>query len=66
MYVYMLYTQVEQGAFGSPTMIVSVPKEDGSSGGPMLFFGSDRFEQLAHAINKPYHGVQPNKATAKL
>lgn len=53
---------VSQGAFGSPTMVVYPIASDE----PMLFFGSDRFEQLAHAINKPYYGVQPNNNKAKL
>lgn len=51
---------VERGVFGSPTMLVSgLPGGDGGDGGEQLFFGSDRFEQLAFLAGKPWYGPNP-------
>ena len=30
------------------------------------FFGSDRFDQIAYLINKPYYGPRPSKNNPKL
>jgi len=51
---------VERGVFESPTMLVSgLPGGDGGDGGEHLFFGSDRFEQLAFLAGKPWYGPNP-------
>ncbi|XP_054718418.1 glutathione S-transferase kappa 1-like [Uloborus diversus] len=49
------YTEeaLEYGAFGAP-IIVAHSRE-----GPEVFFGSDRFELLAHVIGKPWLGPVP-------
>ena len=52
---------VKNGATGAPYMVVKTPNNK-----PMVFFGSDRFEQMAFTLGKPWHGPQPNRATAKL
>ncbi|KAG5178288.1 glutathione S-transferase kappa 1-like protein [Tribonema minus] len=47
---------IDRGAFGAPTLIVTLP------GGPPegdLFFGCDRFDQLAAAIGQPWLGPDP-------
>lgn len=50
---------VSRGAYGAPTMIVSgVPGRD-----EMIFFGSDRFEQLAFVCGLPWFGPDPSRAT---
>jgi len=55
---------VEHNAFGSPTMLVyGVPPPYASSRDePVLFFGSDRFEQLAFVLGRKYEGVNPGGA----
>ena len=49
---------VARGAFGSPTMFIH-PKEEGRE--PIMVFGSDRFEQIAHFCGLPYKGANPSK-----
>ena len=51
---------VALGAYGVPTMVVS---GSGLLQEPSLFFGSDRFEQLAFLAEKPWFG--PDPATLK-
>ncbi|XP_068426078.1 glutathione S-transferase kappa 1 [Clinocottus analis] len=48
------------GAFGFPLVVCHV------NGKPEMFFGSDRFELMAHCIGEKWLGPQPNKSTAKL
>ncbi|KAI8924689.1 thioredoxin-like protein [Entophlyctis helioformis] len=48
------------GAFGAPWIVLDM----GTGGHPQTFFGSDRMEQIALLLGKPYHG--PNPAAAKL
>lgn len=42
--------------FGSPHMVVTA-----DSGEKFNFFGSDRFEQMAMVIGKPYLGAVPKE-----
>ncbi|XP_063055355.1 glutathione S-transferase kappa 1-like [Engraulis encrasicolus] len=51
---------LEYGAFGFPLVICHV---DGTR---EPFFGSDRFELMAHCIGETWVGPQPNKPTAKM
>ncbi|KAM9852187.1 glutathione S-transferase kappa 1-like [Aulostomus maculatus] len=53
-------TQValDHGAFGFPVMLCHV------KGKSEMFFGSDRFELLAHCIGEKWLGPQPEKSTA--
>lgn len=51
---------LDYGAFGFPMMVCHV------DGKPEMFFGSDRFELLAHCIGEKWLGPHPNKTTAKL
>lgn len=51
---------LEYGAFGFPLIVCHV------DGQPEPFFGSDRFELLAHCIGETWVGPQPNKPTAKM
>jgi len=54
---------IYRGAYGSPTLMVR--KAPGQS--EMIFFGSDRFEQLAFATGLPWSGPDPARpASAKL
>uniref|UniRef100_A0A023FUN8 Glutathione S-transferase kappa n=1 Tax=Amblyomma parvum TaxID=251391 RepID=A0A023FUN8_AMBPA len=46
----------EYGAFGAPTIVAHV------GGKPEVFFGSDRFELLAHVMGKKWLGPQPSAA----
>jgi glutathione S-transferase kappa 1 len=52
---------VERGVYGSPTFFVTpraaAPTAGIEAGTPFLVFGSDRFEQLAKLLGKPYNGV---------
>ncbi|XP_041649084.1 glutathione S-transferase kappa 1-like [Cheilinus undulatus] len=48
------------GAFGFPMIVCHV------DGKPEMFFGSDRFELMAHCIGEKWLGPQPDKSTAKL
>lgn len=51
---------VKKGMFGAPTFYVTVsakkPRE-------MMFFGSDRFEQMAFVLGKPWEGPNPPPKT---
>ncbi|KAH6943553.1 hypothetical protein HPB50_024326 [Hyalomma asiaticum] len=49
----------EYGAFGAPTIVAHV------AGKPEVFFGSDRFELMAHVMGKKWLGPKPAEA-AKL
>lgn len=51
---------VGRGSYGAPTIIVSgAPGRD-----EMIFFGSDRFEQLAFVSGLPWYGPDPARPTA--
>ena len=59
---------LDAGAFGAPFMVVqpgSSSSSSSSSGGggdeseEMVFFGSDRFEQMAFSLGLPWHGPNP-------
>ncbi|KAB5586650.1 hypothetical protein PHYPO_G00004110 [Pangasianodon hypophthalmus] len=47
-------------AFGFPLIICHV------DGKPQIFFGSDRFELMAHCIGEKWLGPEPNKPTSNL
>lgn len=51
---------LDYGAFGFPMLVCHV------DGKPEMFFGSDRFELLAHCIGEKWLGPKPNKSAAKL
>lgn len=53
---------LELGAFGAPYMVISGHERE-ASGAPeeMLVFGSDRFEQVAWAIRRPWLGPDPSR-----
>lgn len=51
---------LDHGAFGFPLVVCHV------NGKPEMFFGSDRFELMAHCIGEKWLGPQPNKSAAKL
>ncbi|XP_078108864.1 glutathione S-transferase kappa 1-like [Sander vitreus] len=51
---------LDHGAFGFPLVVCHV------NGKPEVFFGSDRFELMAHCIGEKWLGPQPGKSTAKL
>lgn len=51
---------LEYGAFGFPMVVCHV------NGKPEMFFGSDRFELMAHCIGEKWMGPQPDKSAAKL
>ncbi|XP_044065069.1 glutathione S-transferase kappa 1 isoform X1 [Siniperca chuatsi] len=51
---------LDHGAFGFPMLVCHV------NGKPEMFFGSDRFELMAHCIGEKWLGPQPDKSTAKL
>lgn len=51
---------LNHAAFGFPMMVCHV------NGKPEMFFGSDRFELMAHCIGEKWLGPQPNKSAAKL
>ncbi|TDH11646.1 hypothetical protein EPR50_G00063260 [Perca flavescens] len=51
---------LDHGAFGFPLVVCHV------NGKPEVFFGSDRFELMAHCIGERWLGPQPDKSTAKL
>ncbi|KAJ7519503.1 hypothetical protein O6H91_20G042100 [Diphasiastrum complanatum] len=59
---------VKHGAFGTPTMFVRT-KSAGMSNSleqigdqDLMFFGSDRFEQLAFMLGKPWNGPFPSNS----
>lgn len=51
---------LEHGSFGFPTIVCHV------DGKKEMFFGSDRFELMAHCIGEKWHGPQPEKVSANL
>ncbi|XP_071326178.1 glutathione S-transferase kappa 1 [Trachinotus anak] len=51
---------LDYGAFGFPLLVCHV------DGKPEMFFGSDRFELMAHCIGEKWLGPQPGKSAAKL
>lgn len=51
---------LDNGSFGLPMMVCHV------DGKPEMFFGSDRFEMIAHVIGEKWLGPQPSKSAAKL
>ncbi|CAI5663876.1 unnamed protein product [Oreochromis niloticus] len=51
---------LDYGAFGFPMIVCHV------DGKPEMFFGSDRFELMAHCIGEKWLGPQPSKSAAKL
>ena len=53
---------LDAGAFGAPFMVVQPGNSSSSSsdvGEEMVFFGSDRFEQMAFSLGLPWHGPNP-------
>ena len=57
---------IELGAFGAPFMVVSKPGLPEGVGGvdgdvPIVFFGSDRFEQMAFTLGLPWVGPDPTR-----
>lgn len=58
---------VKKGMFGAPTFYVTVPaKKSGAKPREMMFFGSDRFEQMAFVLGKPWEGPNPPKTNSRL
>ncbi|XP_027027429.1 glutathione S-transferase kappa 1 [Tachysurus fulvidraco] len=51
---------LEYKAFGFPLIVCHV------DGKPQVFFGSDRFELMAHCIGEKWLGPEPNKPTSHL
>ncbi|XP_067367767.1 glutathione S-transferase kappa 1-like isoform X1 [Channa argus] len=51
---------LKYGAFGFPMVVCHI------NGKPEMFFGSDRFELMAHCIGEKWLGPQPEKSAAKL
>ncbi|XP_073341802.1 glutathione S-transferase kappa 1 [Pagrus major] len=51
---------LDYGSFGFPMMVCHV------NGKPEMFFGSDRFELMAHCIGEKWLGPQPHTSAAKL
>ncbi|XP_056142768.1 glutathione S-transferase kappa 1-like [Lampris incognitus] len=51
---------LDHGAFGFPLVVCHV------KGKAEMFFGSDRFELMAHCIGEKWVGPQPREMTAKL
>lgn len=51
---------LDHGAFGFPMLVCHV------NGNVEMFFGSDRFELMAHSIGEKWLGPQPEKSAAKL
>lgn len=51
---------LDYGAFGFPLVVCRV------NGKPEMFFGSDRFELMAHCIGEKWLGPQPDISAAKL
>ncbi|XP_033836394.1 glutathione S-transferase kappa 1 [Periophthalmus magnuspinnatus] len=51
---------LENGAFGFPMIVCHV------DGKKEMFFGSDRFELMAHCIGEKWLGPQPDKISANL
>ncbi|KAG0557410.1 hypothetical protein M758_11G123400 [Ceratodon purpureus] len=53
---------VTKGMFGAPTIYVSPVDKSKKGAREMMFFGSDRFEQMAWAIGKPWEGPNPPRS----
>ncbi|XP_029308439.1 glutathione S-transferase kappa 1-like [Cottoperca gobio] len=51
---------LDYGAFGFPLVVCHL------DGKPEVFFGSDRFELMAHCIGEKWLGPQPGKPAARL
>lgn len=51
---------LDYGSFGFPMLVCHI------NGNPEMFFGSDRFELMAHCIGEKWLGPLPEKAAAKL
>lgn len=51
---------LDYGAFGFPMMVCHI------NGNAEMFFGSDRFELMAHCMGEKWLGPQPEKVAAKL
>ncbi|XP_059194586.1 glutathione S-transferase kappa 1-like [Centropristis striata] len=51
---------LDHGSFGFPMVVCHV------NGKQEMFFGSDRFELMAHCIGEKWLGPQPDKTAAKL
>ncbi|KAM4601338.1 glutathione S-transferase kappa 1-like [Polymixia lowei] len=51
---------LDHGAFGFPLIVCHV------NGKAEMFFGSDRFELMAHCIGEKWVGPQPNRSAARL
>lgn len=51
---------LDYGAFGFPLIVCHV------NGKPEPFFGSDRFELMAHCIGEKWLGPEPDKSSSKL
>jgi glutathione S-transferase kappa 1 len=51
---------IKAGAFGAPTIIVT------HNGKDEMFFGSDRFEHIAHLLGKEWCGYNPSSHKARL
>ncbi|KAG7474230.1 glutathione S-transferase kappa 1 [Solea senegalensis] len=51
---------LDVGAFGLPMFMYRV------NGNAEIFFGSDRFELMAHCIGEKWLGPQPHKSTSKM
>ena len=60
---------VSLGAYGAPFIAVTQEGGSGVAGAkqqppPQVFFGSDRFEQLAFTMGWSWHGPDPQRPTA--
>ncbi|XP_037532167.1 glutathione S-transferase kappa 1 [Nematolebias whitei] len=51
---------LKYGAFGFPLLVCHIDGE------PQMFFGSDRFELMAHCIGERWFGPKPDRSAAKL
>ncbi|CAN9513707.1 unnamed protein product [Ophioblennius macclurei] len=51
---------LDYGAFGFPMLVCHI------DGTPQMFFGSDRFELLAHCIGEKWLGPTPDQSASKL
>jgi len=52
---------VKKGMFGAPTTYVTLGNKNGHQAREMMFFGSDRFEQMAWALGKVWEGPNPQR-----
>ncbi|XP_034030434.1 tyrosine-protein kinase STYK1-like isoform X2 [Thalassophryne amazonica] len=51
---------LDHGGFGFPMVVCHI------NGKPEMFFGSDRFELIAHCLGEKWFGPQPGKSAAKI